>query len=401
MDVTADPANCGACGMICAVGQGCVNGVCTCPAGQVPCDGVCVDTWTNAMNCGTCGNACPAGTPCSAGTCVTGTGGAGTGGTPGSGGAITGSGGDIIGSGGATTGSGGAITGSGGAVTGIGGDTGSGGETGSGGDPGTAGETGSGGDPSSCTPTWDPPDSANGNTNLPAGLDAVWEHTGSTIMAADNIKIRQIMAHEGIMRYCIRWDSTETINATQRGQIEALLAVCERQWIDQLSGWGCWPYPEVDVQVTLWAARDRAFLDWPDGDTPAQIVVNPSAECPSDCGPWSPRNDHASCSTALYDEFFWLDGSVTEFTGWGSATGFMMGASSFLDAASRNPDTHVILAHEMGHSHGLDDFYDWQPEGWSSWIMWAGTAQYVTETDGWMVRDVWRHVRSDYGYPGP
>ena len=69
--------------------------------------------------------------------------------------------------------------------------------------------------------------------------------------------------------------------------------------------------------------------------------------------------------------------------------------SPFLDAASRNPDTFVILAHEMGHAHGLDDFYDWQPEGWSSWIMWAGTAQYVTETDGWMVRDVWRHVRSD------
>jgi hypothetical protein len=92
-------------------------------------------------------------------------------------------------------------------------------------------------------------------------------------------------------------------------------------------------------------------------------VVNSSAECPSDCGPWDPRNDHSGCSTALYDEFFWLDGSVTTFTGWGSATGFMMGADSFLDAASSNPDTYVILAHEMGHSHGLDDFYDWQPTG--------------------------------------
>ncbi len=336
-----------------------------------------------------------------------GTGGAGTGGDTGTGG-IAATGGAVASGGGTSSGGSGTggdfgvggDTGIGGDF-GVGGDLGTGGDLGIGGDPGTGGNTGTGGDTDTCEPTWDPPDSANGNTNLPAGLDEVWAHSGPTILAADNIKIRQLMANEGRMRYCIRWDSSATINATQRDQIEALLAACERQWIDQLSGWGCWPYPEVTVEVTLWAARDRALLDWADGDTSAQIVIDPSAECPSDCGPWSPRNDHADCSTALYDEFFWLDGSVTSFTGWGSATGFMMGADSFVNAASSNPDTFVILAHEMGHAHGLDDFYDWQPSGWSSWIMWAGTSQYVTETDGWMLRDVWRHVRSDYGYPGP
>jgi hypothetical protein len=54
----------------------------------------------------------------------------------------------------------------------------------------------------------------------------------------------------------------------------------------------------------------------------------------------------------------------------------------------------------MGHGHGLDDFYDWQPSGWTSWVMNAGSSSVVTDTDGWMLRDVWRHVRSKYGYPG-
>lgn len=56
---------------------------------------------------------------------------------------------------------------------------------------------------------------------------------------------------------------------------------------------------------------------------------------------------------------------------------------------------------DVGNSHGLDDFYDWEPAGWKSWVMLAGSANVVTETDGWMVRDVWRHVRSKHGYPGP
>jgi hypothetical protein len=248
---------------------------------------------------------------------------------------------------------------------------------------------------------WAPPASANGNTNLPAGLDQVWAHSGSTILAADNLKIYQIMANQGSLSYCVRWDSTVTINGTQRDQIESLIAKCDKQWIDQLTDWGCWPYPQVTVKVSLWAVRDRALLNWADSDTTAKVVVNSDASCPTDCGPWAPNNSFPNCSTARYDEFFWLDGTVTTFTGWGSATGYMMGADSFLSAATSNASTYVILVHEMGHSQGLDDFYDWQPSGWTSWVMYAGSSQSVTATDGWMLRDVWRHVRSQYGYPGP
>lgn len=118
VDAQTDPANCGGCGILCAAGQGCqggvctcngticagccdgttcqagtsnqqcgVNGgvcqvctggrscqsgVCTCPAGQTFCGGACVDTKTDAGNCGACGNACGGGNDCNAATCTNG-----------------------------------------------------------------------------------------------------------------------------------------------------------------------------------------------------------------------------------------------------------------------------------------------------------------------------------------
>lgn len=68
VDLTA-PANCGACGNACATGQSCTAGACACPAGQVACNGICVDTQTSADNCGACNQACATGAMCTAGSC--------------------------------------------------------------------------------------------------------------------------------------------------------------------------------------------------------------------------------------------------------------------------------------------------------------------------------------------
>jgi hypothetical protein len=72
VDLTADSANCGACGKACGGVDACMNGVCTtmCQNGTVLCNGVCVDTGSDAGNCGVCGRACAIGQLCQGGVCM-------------------------------------------------------------------------------------------------------------------------------------------------------------------------------------------------------------------------------------------------------------------------------------------------------------------------------------------
>jgi len=70
-DVTSDKANCGGCGIACAVGQVCQDSACICQAGTEACDGVCAVTQSDPANCGGCGQACAGGQVCEAGACKT------------------------------------------------------------------------------------------------------------------------------------------------------------------------------------------------------------------------------------------------------------------------------------------------------------------------------------------
>lgn len=70
VDVNADAAHCGGCGVACGDGEVCDAGSCVgCPAGTDVCASGCVDTATDVFNCGSCGAVCAAGQICEAGTC--------------------------------------------------------------------------------------------------------------------------------------------------------------------------------------------------------------------------------------------------------------------------------------------------------------------------------------------
>lgn len=76
VDPVHDPAHCGGCGMGCAPGEVCANGLCAlvCTFGTSPCGQRCVDTTLDVINCGACGNVCSQGERCLGGSCVVGCG---------------------------------------------------------------------------------------------------------------------------------------------------------------------------------------------------------------------------------------------------------------------------------------------------------------------------------------
>jgi Stigma-specific protein, Stig1 len=70
-DLQQSSLSCGTCLNFCSItGTECRAGTCTCPAGQKPCADACVDVTADPANCGACGSACGSGQRCERGQCV-------------------------------------------------------------------------------------------------------------------------------------------------------------------------------------------------------------------------------------------------------------------------------------------------------------------------------------------
>jgi hypothetical protein len=251
---------------------------------------------------------------------------------------------------------------------------------------------------------WNPP------SGIASQLSQTWDHMVSTysdLYGFKNYGFDQIMANKGTINYCVRWDSDNPVTATLRDQIEATLQKQFAKWIDALSengtGYNQWPYAKVPVKVVGWAVKDRSTLKWTDDSVDiyaGNLDEGGAPQCAPPCGRFFHQDgDYSQCpgkEAHHYDMSLWLTKGMG-FGGAGGDWGQRLDQEYFTNALDEE-NLHIYL-HEVGHTFGLDDFYDWTPTpDVGGFIMNAGSATQITEFDKWMVRDFWRHIKNRYGY---
>jgi hypothetical protein len=247
---------------------------------------------------------------------------------------------------------------------------------------------------------WNPP------SNLVQPLAAVWSHEESTynnLYGFKNYGWDQLFAGGGAINYCVRWDSTAHVTAAQRDAVAAALQRQYQKWMNQMldngTGWNNWPYTNVPVKVVGWAVRDRAQLEWTDSSVDIYVnnIRENAPQCSEPCGRFFHQDgNYNGCPGGTahhYDHSLWLTAGFGG--GAGGDWGQRIGSEYYM--SNLNSDNIHILLHEMGHTYGLDDFYDWDPTPGQGFIMKAGSATTITEFDKWMLRDWWRHLKSRYG----
>lgn len=249
--------------------------------------------------------------------------------------------------------------------------------------------------------TWDPPSS------MTTGLNQVWARTLQENPKWSDDKnwiIDQLMVNNGSINYCVRWNTAaHKSTASDRTKIEASLQRSLKKWFDTLVGFEGFPLTTLAVKVVGYATKDKSLIE---GDTSAiDIYTTVDGEGVPECDPRCYRATHldgdlSECPNGAegrYDISLWLDESLD---GQNAGFGYNWGAELAPDYVLDNLDAEDIhiLNHEMGHGFGLLDFYDWVPEGQTSFIMMAGSAMQVTEFDAWMLRDWWRKLKAVRGW---
>ncbi|OWY99712.1 hypothetical protein PHMEG_00029248 [Phytophthora megakarya] len=216
--------------------------------------------------------------------------------------------------------------------------------------------------------------------------------------------IDDIVANNGVINYCIRWDNTNTVLTKEVAEkLQPMLARQHAAWNRWLVGYGCWPFEEIEVNVVGFAARDASNLEWSD-DSLGKIYIgdldeNGAPQCPHTCyrspdeytGGWS---ESSGCETDPFDVSLW----PTE--GMGGGMGNYWGMQVDLEDMLGHLDDEEleIVSHEMGHAFSLPDFYKGRPANFKPCIMDAGKSSTVTDTDGWMLRRVLETKRHNYNF---
>ncbi|KAI5359810.1 putative metallopeptidase, catalytic domain superfamily [Septoria linicola] len=245
---------------------------------------------------------------------------------------------------------------------------------------------------------WNPP------SGMETALDQVWKQTVKENAGWSDNKdwiLDQLMANNGSINYCVRWNTDYTSTEANRTKTASALQRSLEKWVDVLVDFDGFPLTSTEVNVVGYAVKDISLLE---GDTSdIDIYTSTDADGVPECNTACYRGAHLNDADYLdtcpggadsrYDISLWLDDSLEgQMGGFGGNWGQELGPDYLLETVE-DENVHILL-HEMGHGFGLLDFYDWVPEGQTNFIMMAGSAMQVTEFDAWMLRDWWRKLKA-------
>ncbi|GMF34855.1 unnamed protein product [Phytophthora lilii] len=240
-----------------------------------------------------------------------------------------------------------------------------------------------------------------------ADVDWVWEHRmGENVTNNKNWIFDHIVANKGSLNYCVRWDSSSKLSKTVASKFQAMLERQYAAWNRWLIGYGCWPYNEIEINMVGFAVKDATLLDWTDdllgtiyaGDLDAEGIP----QCPQTCYKFydnAPKtwSDTSGCKGKPFDLSLWPKQGLEG--GFGYDWGQEVNLENMLQTIDEEQLT--IVAHEIGHGFGLPDFFeeaDKPNKDFPVAIMMAGSSMTITDSDGWMLRRAYEHVRSRYNF---
>ncbi|KAG1698755.1 hypothetical protein DVH05_014710 [Phytophthora capsici] len=239
-----------------------------------------------------------------------------------------------------------------------------------------------------------------------AYVDWVYEHRMQTdVEAYKNWIFDQLVANNGSLSYCVRWDSTESLSKSVASKFEDILNRQFKAWNHWLVGYDCWPFEEIDVKVVGFATNNTALFDWSD-DSLGTIYSDSSdtdgiPQCPDECykhlGAVASGVDTTSCTGEGFDMSLWLTKGLGG--GYGYDWGQQVDWDNFLTQI--DDEQLQILAHEIGHGFGLPDFYkssEKPGDDFPACIMEARASMTITPGDGWMLRRALEHIKSRYDF---
>ncbi|POS77132.1 cellulose-binding family II [Diaporthe helianthi] len=245
----------------------------------------------------------------------------------------------------------------------------------------------------------------NPRADLAGPLKEVWDHTLETynngqVFSFKNYGWDQLEANNGALNYCVRWESDTLVSQAKRDEIATVVNQQYQKWFNYLYGYDGFPYTNISVNVVGWAVKDKSLLEGStDGlDIYTDVDSEGIPQCAESCGRFfNQGGDYSGCAGGAarhYDQSLWLTDGMGG--GAGGDWGQRFGTEYFLQTLG-DEDIEILL-HEMGHTFGLDDFYDWKPTGIKSFVMLAGAARGVTEFDGWMLRNWWYELSRERGW---